>query len=159
MGIEIRTTSPTWSITIINPRSIEVKLKMNISFHHPFNFYLDIVEIDEKIPAMRAKVLVEIEKFQQNFRYEGFFWMACNNWDDFSNALSNHSMQSTKLHDISENFLISLRKESEEISLSCSFTKKDINHAGSIRFEFRSQIDNDMLGKINSEFSSFPKWW
>jgi len=63
------------------------------------------------------------------------------------------------LRDISENFMLALRRTDEAVLLVWEFAKKDIGGKRQINVVFSSEIDDDMLGKIKSEFLEFPVWW
>ncbi|MCL1960472.1 MAG: hypothetical protein FWG56_01530 [Desulfovibrionaceae bacterium] len=132
---------------------------MEIKIEQPISLHLEVFETDDHVPSMHMNAQIVVSQFQHTCRYDGAFWIECASWDKFTDSLRGSSWQEAVLRDISENFMLALRRTDEAVLLVWEFAKKDIGGKRQINVVFSSEIDDDMLGKIKSEFLEFPVWW
>lgn len=132
---------------------------MEIEIEQPIGLRLEVVETDDRVSSMRVSAQIVVSQFQHTCRYEGTFWIECASWDEFTDSLRTSSWQEAALRDISGYFMLALRRTDEEVLLSWEFAKVDVGNNRRMKIVFSSKIDDDMLGKIKSEFLDFPAWW
>ena len=132
---------------------------MDVQFETPFGFKLEVLEADDHVPSLRASVRIVIEQFQHKCQYEGAFWIECAVWDRFLQALHQPNKESTSLHDMSENFLLSIRQTEQGLSLEWRFVKTDAGGKCQMTANFIAFIDEDALASIRRVFEEFPAWW
>ena len=132
---------------------------MKIEFEHPLHFCLDVIEIDDHVPSMRVEAKIVVTQFQHTFRYAGMFWIACENWDIFKDALRSSLEKNAVLQDMNGYFTLSVSSKAEGLWLSWEFTKDDLGGGKKTKVSFSSEIDDDMFSKIKSQFLEFPAWW
>jgi len=132
---------------------------MNIEFKNPFGFHLEVLETDDHVPSLRVSVLITVAQFQHSCQYEGTFWIECAVWDRFVRALHTPSGQMASLHDMSDNFVLSVQRANEALNLTWVFAKDDIGGNRYMKMSFTSTIDEDILAKIRQQFDDFPVWW
>lgn len=121
---------------------------LEIKFEQPFSLHMEVVETDKRVPSMRFETKIMISQFQHTFSYQGTFWIECANWSSFTNALSNSSIQSAVLQDISGYFAIKVCGKDGKLILSWEFRKVDIGGSRQTMAAYTSEIDDAMLGKI-----------
>ena len=132
---------------------------MKIEFEQPLSLHMEVVETDDHVPSMRVDLKIVAAQFQHTFRYEGSFWIACENWDAFKEALGSVEREAAVLQDMSGYFALGVQQESNGLSLSWDFAKDDLSGGRKTKVAFSSPIDDDTLGKIRNEFLEFPSWW
>lgn len=132
---------------------------MKIKFESPISFTLDIIENDERTPAICVDVKITVMQFQNRSEYDGTFWIQCEVWDNFVKLLHGPFEQRVALHDISECFEIAIQNVNGRLLFTWDFTKEDIGVSRQMNISFKSDIDDDVLSKIRNEFLSFPAWW
>ena len=132
---------------------------MDVKFENPFEFQLDILESDNHIPSLKVCVRILVEQFQHKHQYEGCFWVECAVWDSFLHALHSPSADAVSLHDLSENFAISIKNTEKGLALEWRSAKKDVGAKRQIATNFISFIDGEVLEEIRQQFDNFPTWW
>ncbi len=133
---------------------------MNIDFEIPFVFHLEVVEVDDHIPAVKTLLQIKIQQFLHQFCYEGTVWIECLVWDKFVQALHKSSYEEASFNDMNGNFALVLKQQSELMWLLIwKFTKLDITGTHQMNVEFTSTLDADGLAKIREQFDDFPVWW
>jgi hypothetical protein len=132
---------------------------MDIQFENPFVFQLEVLETDDHVPSLRISVRIIIEQFQHKFQSEGTFWIECAVWDRFAQALRTPSMDAVSLHDMSENFMLSVQNTEQGLTLGWKLAKADIGGKRHITVSFVAVIDEDVLARIRQPFDEFPAWW
>ena len=133
--------------------------KMDIEFKAPFSFSLEVIETDGHIPSLLSIIQVEIKQFHDVCKYEGEQWIQCSVWDAFVQALHVPSDHEISLHDMSNNFSLSIQKKDHGIMLTWKFSKDHLNGNGHAAMSFTSIVDEDVLAKIRQQFNDFPAWW
>jgi len=128
-------------------------------FKQPIDFSLKVIEIDDHVLSMCVQIQIVVFQFQHVCHYDGTFWIECASWDEFMDSLQTSSWQEAKLRDMSGYFLLALRRTEEGLLFVWEFTKIDVGSDRRMNVVFSSKIDDDMLGKIKSEFLDFPVWW
>lgn len=132
---------------------------MKIAFERPLNFYMEVLETDDHVPSMRVEVKIVVPQFQHKFQYEGSFWIACENWDAFTNTLRGSFDEDAILQDMNGYFKFSVHKNNRGQLLSWDFSKEDLGGGRAMKIAFSSKVDSDVLAKIRDEFLEFPSWW
>lgn len=131
---------------------------LEIKFEQPFSFRMEVVETDDHVPSMRVETRIIIAQFQHTFSYQGTFWLDCASWSSFTSALADSSQEAV-LKDMSDYFVLAIRKSEGKTMLSWEFKKTDAIGIREAAVAFSAEIDDDMLGKIKREFTEFPSWW
>ena len=132
---------------------------MDIQFENPFKFQLEVLETDDHVPSLRTSVRVIIEQFQHKLQSEGTFWIECVVWDRFVQALRTPSADAVSLHDMSENFMLSVQNTEQGLVLEWKLVKADIGGKRHITVNLVAAIDEEILARIRQPFDDFPVWW
>ena len=56
---------------------------MNINFHSPFKFNLEVIEIDDYTGSFKTSIEIEIEQFNQLITYKNNLWIKYGTWENF----------------------------------------------------------------------------
>jgi hypothetical protein len=132
---------------------------VKIDFKQPLSFALEVIETDQRIPSMRVNVKVVVAQFQNTCNYEGTFWIECMIWDSFVKSLHGPFEEAVTLRDINGCFLISLQQIDKHLNFVWQFAKTDVGGDRQMKIAFTSEIDDEVLSRIRSEFLEFPVWW
>ncbi|CUI08756.1 hypothetical protein [Massilia antarctica] len=132
---------------------------MKIEFEQPLSFRMEVVETDDHAASMRVEVKIIVAQFQHTFGYEGAFWIACENWDEFKGALGSLETEAAVLQDMNGYFALGVHQDSSGLWLSWDCTKDDLGGGKKTKIAFSSRIDDDIFGQIKNKFLEFPSWW
>jgi hypothetical protein len=134
---------------------------MDIQFNEPFEFQLDVVEVDDHVPSLRANVHINMEIGKSKLAYDDCIWLECEVWDRFLKALRTPSIDPVALHDMDEQFALSIHRSEEGVILTWSLS--DPNGfcicLQSMTALFTSVISEEAHRKIREVFEDFPAWW
>lgn len=132
---------------------------MDVQFESPFHFQLEVLETDDHVPSLRVSVRIVIEQFHHKYQYDGAFWIECAVWDSFLGALRQPPKEAASLHDMSENFSLSVQQAEQGFTLEWRFTKTDAGGKRQMAANFIAAIDEDALARVRRAFEAFPAWW
>lgn len=132
---------------------------MKIEIKQPLELCLEVVETDEHVPSMRVQARIVVAQFQHMFRYDGFFWIECANWDKFTQSLRSPSAEGMALRDMSDCFIFSIQEIGGCLSIALELAKADLDDSRQTTCTFISRLDEDVFAKIQNEFFEFPVWW
>lgn len=131
---------------------------MNINFHSPFKFNLEVIEIDDYTGSFKTSIEIEIEQFNQLITYKNNLWIKYGTWENFLKSLNHAMTANCPLCDISEKFIFYFKYIDNIPFLEWKFQNKTVE--GNIfHGNFTFKIDNDTLGNIHKVFLDFPIWW
>jgi len=134
---------------------------MDINFLPSFS--LDLIEFDERLPSMRFKLDYKVEYLDSYLKYSnGSLWVECNVWDKWLaqiTALKLEKSDSAVLHDMDQDFLVTLTKKSSdsfelEFSYKINEFKKPITTISSTTI-----LSLDAMNKLVSSSQNFPIMW
>ncbi|WP_294965709.1 hypothetical protein [uncultured Gilliamella sp.] len=129
---------------------------MSINLNHPIKIIFNEIEIDHYLPSIKFKIDLHVKQFTHFLAYSGEIWIDCNNWDQFSKALSEGG--DAILNDMDNSFFIHIIKTNGSIVFTWSINRQDpdgnVMSAG-----YSSNITDDAYAVIRNEFIDYPKWW
>lgn len=134
----------------------------SIEISRPIKISMEVVEIDNYLPSIKMAVGIELTHPTGTFSYNANdLWFECSSWDNFT--LSLKSMTS------GSNCIASLKSMSDAFSIVISFKNRgmifsleseEVNiGGGKTILSYQSEIDDDLLGFIRTQFADFEKWW
>lgn len=132
---------------------------MDIRFKSPFSFGLQIVEVDDRVPSLRADIEIAVDQFQHAFQYKGHIWIECSVWDGFVEALHMPSREAVSLHGMNDDFALVLQETEAGIALTWRLSKTDLDGRRRMAVEFTCKVNEDDLAAIRRQFDEFPTWW
>jgi|GEM_PF-5171767 len=87
-------------------------------------------------------------------------WFEAQMWDDFASALSSTNKVSMKFSDMSDYFILSLKRTPNCVEVYIK-VYEPVNRKDSMKLDVQleTEIDADFIGKLDFAFESFPKPW
>ncbi len=128
---------------------------MDIEFFRPIRISLDVVESDDRLPSVKFKCEVESNAFSESFLYRGEVWIACKDFDIFSQNLGRVSCQLTSLDGL---FSLEIVQAADRDGFRWSRRKESIVGAV-VEMKYESSLTRDEISAIKNSFDSFAKWW
>lgn len=134
---------------------------MDINFLPSFS--LDLIEFDERLPSMRFKLDYKVEYLDSYLKYSNeSLWVECDVWDKWLTqitALKLEKSDSAVLHNMDQDFLVTLTKKSSdsfelEFSYKINEFKKPITTISSTTI-----LSLDSMNKLVSSSQNFPVMW
>ncbi|WP_133681794.1 hypothetical protein [Paludibacterium purpuratum] len=134
---------------------------MDIQFNEPFEFQLDVVEVDDHVPSLRAHVHINMGIGKSKLIYDDFIWIECEVWDRFLKALRSPPIDPVSLYDMDEHCALSIHRSEQGVVLTWNL----LDPYGfcicqqSMTALFTAVITEDAHAKIREAFEDFPSWW
>jgi len=138
-----------------------MEVRMDINFLPSFS--LDLIEFDERLPSMRFKLDYKVEYLDSYLKYSNeSLWVECDVWDKWLTqitALKLEKSDSAVLHNMDQDFLVTLTKKSSdsfelEFSYKINEFKKPITTISSTTI-----LSLDSMNKLVSSSQNFPVMW
>lgn len=131
---------------------------MEVRIERPFHLKLDVIEIDEHVPSMKADVSIHVAQFGQSLEYRGYLWLECACWDTFVSDLSRIDETQAKLTDMGRSFVLAVGTCAGKLDVSWEMKKVAVD--GSVTTAAcHFPADPDTLAHVKRQFLEFPKWW
>lgn len=129
--------------------------RAKISIDQPLDMRMEVVEVDENLPAIKMDVGLKIIQFQHEIVYRGAVWFQGETWSDFISNLEQGDGEAN-LKDMSDIFYLKLIRGIDTDSLIWKFRKEAVDASvGEAGFMCKSANINPFV----EEFLSFYRWW
>lgn len=140
---------------------LAVEVRVDINFLP--NFGLDLVEFDEQLPSMKFNLNYEIEYLGSYLKYSNKnLWIECDAWDNWLaqiTALKLEKRDRAVLHDMDNDFSITLTKKSAD-SFELEFLYKIDEFKKPItRISSTFCLSLDSINSLVSSSQDFPVMW
>jgi hypothetical protein len=117
----------------------------------------EVLEIDERMPSFKTKLLVQIIHPTGEFNYSGDdIWFECRSWDETMKKLnsSTENFQSIILGSMSENFQMVIDQDTIKIEI----TEATWN-GFAVNLKHHRQISRDEFYIIKRSILALDAWW
>ena len=129
--------------------------RAKISIDQPLDMRMEVVDVDENLPAIKMDVGLKIIQFQHEIVYRGAVWFQGEIWSDFISNLEQGDGEAN-LKDMSDIFSLKLIRGIDTDSLIWKFRKEAVDASvGEAGFMCKSANINPFV----EEFLSFYRWW
>jgi len=127
----------------------------NISIDQPLDMRMEVLEVDERVPAIKMDVGLKINQFQHEICYRGSVWFQGQIWSDFISKLEQSDGEAI-LTDMSDIFSLKIIRGVGTDSLIWKFRKEAVDASvGEAGFMCTSVNIHALV----EEFLSFYRWW
>ncbi|QDD66907.1 hypothetical protein EJD96_23450 [Herbaspirillum seropedicae] len=126
-----------------------------IIIDQPLDMRMEVLEVDEHVPAIKMDIVLNIIQFQHEIRYRGAVWFQGQNWSDFISKLEQADGEAS-LTDMSDIFSLKIIHGIGSGSLVWKFRKEAVDASvGEAGFSYASININPLV----QGFLSFYRWW
>ena len=128
---------------------------MKITIDQPLDMRMEVLEVDEHVPAIKMDIVLNIIQSQHEIRYRGAVWFQGQNWSDFISKLEQADGEAS-LMDMSDIFSLKIIHGIGSGSLVWKFRKEAVDASvGEAGFSYASININPLV----QGFLSFYRWW
>ncbi len=134
---------------------------MDINFSPVFS--LDLIEFDERLPSMKFKLDCKVEYLGSCIEYRNEnLWIECDIWDKWLTQITELKLEkidNAVLHDMDQDFLVTLTKKSAD-KFEFEFFHKIREYKKPItEIRIISTLSLDCVNRLISSSEDFPVMW